>query len=260
MKPVNIGLIGKFYSGMHALAAGLIDGCPNARPIALGSGNVAGAMNPARMDAYVFLHDEGYEELDTLLATGATLLSRVDRGADRGVHCLMIDDASAAQHLARHLVEQGATKLYFTGVEAPFCTRRAEAVQAVAQEESIPFARMDDAEALLQALTQESAPVGLLAMNDNMAHRHIHRLREAGVHVPNGVLVAGFDNAPLGAQPDAIPLTTCALPDREQGLAMGQLIAKAQNEKLQKGVIEFIPVTAHYYRASSNNNEDHTPA
>lgn len=252
---MKIGLIGKFYRGMEALATGLQDSCPNCRPVALGSGPVAEVLDLLRMDAFIFLHDEGFEEIEALQSSGAVLLSRVNRGAESGVIPVPIDDAAAARRLGFHLVDQGARRLFFSGVDAPFCARRSESLEAVAREAGIPFRREDDPQELVKAVTGAlGAPAGLLAMNDNMARRLATTVAERGCSVPREVLVAGFDNSPPDPSPNPLALTSCALPDREQGRRMGEILIRLRaGERLEAGSFT-VPITDFFYRCSTLRN------
>ncbi len=249
---MKIGLIGKFYRGIEALAVGLRDSFPACRPVALGSGPVGEVVESSRMGAFVFLHDEGFEELDALLASRAILLSRVERGLDRGVIAAPINDAAAARQLGVHLVENGVRRLFFSGVEAPFCARRADALEALAREAGVCFRREDDEAELVNAISAASAePVGLVAMNDNKARRLAAAMLERGCAIPDRVRVAGFDNSPPDPAENPLALTSCALPDREQGRIFGELLTRLRSgESLESNCFP-VPVTDFYYRRST---------
>ena len=74
-----------------------------------------------------------------------------------------------------------------------------------------------------QLLAAADPPTGLLALSDQLALGALRAARDAGVPVPGGLSVVGFDDAPGAAHAEP-PLTTVAQPLLERGRAAGALL------------------------------------
>ncbi len=256
MNTLNIGLIGKHYAGMVELAAGLQDALERARPIALGSGSIRAFAEI--IDAWVFLHEEGLEEAEFLRETGCPVVSRVRATLPMGIPAVLIDDGEAAQILAMHCLSEGAAKLCFSGVAAPFADRRGEAVKRIAVKAGVPFERQDDHWELIDSLGREFrdetdplSSAALIAMNDGRALQCMTAALETRIRIPEQLRIAGFDNKPLPDFPGALPLTSVALPDRAQGKQVGVLIKRMLDGEKLGEYFEMTPVTDFHYREST---------
>jgi DNA-binding LacI/PurR family transcriptional regulator len=78
--------------------------------------------------------------------------------------------------------------------------------------------------AMRELLALGERPDAVFAANDLMALGALHAAQEAGVRVPDDLLLVGYDDIPFAAisQP---PLTTMAMPKRELGRAAAALLA-----------------------------------
>jgi len=163
-----------------------------------------------------------------------------------------IDDRSAAQHMAEHLLALGHRRLgvvCFGLHRAPVRSLVDEGVQAAAtfavsrqrlagfrdaavradlNWSEVPVAQGTDstveegAAGAATVLATRPRPTALLCLSDRLAEGALHTAARLGLRVPEDLSIAGFDDAPPAA---ALGLTTIRQPTRRKGeLAMRALL------------------------------------
>lgn len=154
---------------------------------------------------------------------------------------VICDNEGGIAALVDHLVDvHGVTEMSFIGELTTYdMHRRFEAFQSRAAERGIAMGRplLDDSVAsskewlvnLCEAIDAEQLPRALVCGNDQTALAVIDLLRDAGVRVPQDVIVTGFDGI-LASASAPVTLTTV----RQPLGAMGRLAAKLLDE--QRGV------------------------
>jgi DNA-binding LacI/PurR family transcriptional regulator len=139
-----------------------------------------------------------------------------------------VDFAPAMNRLLTHLVSQGCRKLGYVSLASSFqpVEQRYAVCSTFAAIHSLGFAEIPVAEA--EASLMEGARVGLAAwlrnntnrpdaifcQNDEIALGAYRALREAGLSVPDDMLLAGCDDLPYVSYIEP-PLTSLSLPVRE---------------------------------------------
>lgn len=146
---------------------------------------------------------------------------------------VICDNEGGIAALVDHLVDvHGVTEMSFIGELTTYdMHRRFEAFQSRAAERGIAMGRplLDDSVAsskewlvnLCEAIDAEQLPRALVCGNDQTALAVIDLLRDAGVRVPQDVIVTGFDGI-LASASAPVTLTTV----RQPLGAMGRLAAK----------------------------------
>jgi LacI family transcriptional regulator len=145
--------------------------------------------------------------------------------------------------LTRHLVrDHGLTELAFVGgmadspdAEARFQGYRAACAEAGLAAPAEPDVRgeltqAEGRQAVERLLARaDGRPQAILFANDQMAVGGLHALQQAGLRVPEDVVVTGFDGIPLGrmARPT---LTTVRQPIRQLGEEAAELLLQRLNE------------------------------
>ncbi len=115
-----------------------------------------------------------------------------------------LDNAAGTRAALEHLLDQGVRRLLvLNGNERSNDARERRAtVELVARERDVEFLELYDCDfdarvayETMRALTASGVRFdGLLAANDEMALGAMRALREAGLHVPEDVALAGFDD------------------------------------------------------------------
>ena len=152
---------------------------------------------------------------------------------------MQIDNYGGARSLALALVDQGYRRFaVFSGVKSLLTSRdRVQGFRDGLAERGVDLA---DERIYAAEFTRDggAAAVGALlddgiddvdcvfAVNDVMAVGAMSRLRDAGVHVPDDLAIAGFDD--ISTARDVTPaLTTVSLPLREVGASAIELALTA---------------------------------
>jgi len=148
------------------------------------------------------------------------------------------DDFDGSRQITRHLVDQGHTKIAFLGNgRAARTTQRRlsgychemRASNLPVQDGYIfqaPNGRPEGGEiGVGHFLNLPDPPSAIQSFNDMMAIGALKALREAGVSVPEGCSVAGFDDIPLSAYVDP-SLTTFQQPKFDLGYQAAQMMAR----------------------------------
>lgn len=148
-----------------------------------------------------------------------------------------LDNRQAGYVVAEHLVARGCRSLGFvshTDVANTVAIRiegaRRALVDAEMGSESFRLYETDaDEQALADQLASARMPDGLICYNDSSAARLMQALGAAGVAVPDGVRIAGFDDVEY-AKLLATPLTTYRQPCSEIGIvAVETMLSRISN-------------------------------
>ncbi|WP_280156255.1 LacI family DNA-binding transcriptional regulator [Piscinibacter sp. XHJ-5] len=128
------------------------------------------------------------------------------RFEEPGCACVRTDGRVAGRLLGTHLLERGFRRVLYAGYAASrWSEDRAEGLAAVLSEAGVPLQRCESStpsldggrlatDAWFQSALRPDAVVGY---NDMIAIGFMRELQRRGVHVPDEVGVAGFDNVPL---------------------------------------------------------------
>ncbi len=143
-----------------------------------------------------------------------------------------IDNVLSGYELARHVIAQGARRIwYFSNpLPAPTSLNRGNGVGlAVAEaglrwtKDSIFFADPTDTRAARRLLSGRNGADAIIAVNDHVAAQLHKTLTAIGKRVPEDVRLAGFNGDPCGA--DCVPpITTMVQPCAEIGQAAVRLM------------------------------------
>lgn len=150
---------------------------------------------------------------------------------------VLIDNERAGYVAAKHLIDQGRTRIAFVAARddyQPVHDRRTGARAAVAEAggavELVEVQTSDldptggtEAGKRLAAMPAESRPDAVLAVTDLLAMSIINELTNNGVRVPEDVAVMGCDHN-SAAWGGAIPLTSVAMQGEEMGRAAVDLL------------------------------------
>ncbi|GAA3938690.1 LacI family DNA-binding transcriptional regulator [Microbacterium soli] len=162
-------------------------------------------LNPVRLEDSV-LHDA--DDLPPLVVIGEVEQQRADHAG--------IDSRLAAAEIARHVLSRGARRIAVIGgatarTEATATSRlRLEGVHDALAEAGIdsdprrevyrmPWSMASGAEAMRELLDRGVEIDAVIAFTDSLAFGALHALAEAGIRVPEDVLLAGFDDVELSA-------------------------------------------------------------
>lgn len=151
---------------------------------------------------------------------------------------ITIDNAGGARDVVRHLAALGHTHIAF--ITGP--ARNADAEQRRRGFRAGVRAKNLDAVELTGDFTEESGhaageaivrmkprPTAVFAANDSMAIGALSAFRDAGVRVPDGIALVGFDDIPIARFLDP-PLTTVKVPIAELGRRGLQLLIGEQEQ------------------------------
>jgi LacI family transcriptional regulator len=147
------------------------------------------------------------------------------------------DDALAAYHLTRHLLELGHKRIaILTGrLVAPWAQERLDGYRRALREASLDLDDRliftagstveDGAKAGLQILNEKCSATAILAVNDLVAVGCANTLLQQGIRIPEDVSVAGFGNIRVGEH-FRVPLTTVRQPKYRLGVAALETMLK----------------------------------
>lgn len=132
-----------------------------------------------------------------------------------------IDNVQAGCRLARHLIDQGARRLAFVARpgSAPTVRLRAQGIAAAALEARLPWSpahvhavEPDNARAVAALFRRKaSRPDAVICANDVTAACFARTCATLGLHIPQDLLLAGFDGQRISAFTSP-PLTTMRQP------------------------------------------------
>lgn len=151
------------------------------------------------------------------------------------VHSINIDDRAAAMGIVAHLIDQGYRHIaHLTGKSGHASSLQREegyrAALTAAGRAPDPaliahgdFSIKSGRAAMLSLLDQAICPDAIFAASDEMAIGALQVLNERGLHVPEQVAIAGFDDIPMATLTNP-PLTTVHHPMRKMGRAAARLL------------------------------------
>jgi DNA-binding LacI/PurR family transcriptional regulator len=243
-------LLGVVFGLHHPFHADLVEGVYAAAEPA-GYGVVLSAVAPSRDErrAVESLLDDRCEALlllgpesptARLAELGARLpVVAVARSvATESVEVVRSGDADGAAQAVDHLVGLGHRHIaHVDGGRAPGAAERRRGYRAAMRrhgladrEQLVPggMSAADGAGAVPGLLAGAQAPTAVLAFNDECATGVLDALLRAGVPVPTGVSVVGFDDSHLARLPH-VDLTTVAQDARDMArLAVGKAVARLE--------------------------------
>lgn len=191
------------------------------------------------------------EELEVISRRLPVVMLAGPREIDRLDHIEVANHEGQAE-LTRHLVEgHGLTRLAFVGgmADSPDAEARFQGHRAACAAAGLPVPDEPDVRgeltqaegraAVRRLLARDAGrPQAVLFANDQMAVGGLHALEQAGLRVPEDVVVTGFDGIPLGrmARPT---LTTVRQPIRGLGEEAVELLLKrlAEPERAPESVV-----------------------
>lgn len=191
------------------------------------------------------------EELEVISRRLPVVMLAGPREIDRLDHIEVANHEGQAE-LTRHLVEgHGLTRLAFVGgmADSPDAEARFQGYRAACAAAGLPVPDEPDVRgeltqaegraAVRRLLARDAGrPQAVLFANDQMAVGGLHALEQAGLRVPEDVVVTGFDGIPLGrmARPT---LTTVRQPIRGLGEEAVELLLKrlAEPERAPESVV-----------------------
>ncbi|GAB3755255.1 LacI family DNA-binding transcriptional regulator [Zhihengliuella somnathii] len=187
--------------------------------------------------------------LDGSLAAAEAVRSRgvpvvnVNWPGDQRSCGVISDDEFGGYLAAKHLIEQGCKRLMFAGgphTLSAISARLSGAQRAVAEADGVELEFVETERITVRGghelgrelIDRPAArrPDGLFAASDALAVGTIHELLVAGLHVPDDLLVVGYDNNHL-ASDSAVPITTVGQPGHE----MGRTAARLLLEEIESG-------------------------
>ncbi len=177
-------------------------------------------------------------------------------GSSRFGGTIRVDNSGGISALVRHLADVHGTRNFgFVGgiPDSPDATARFDAVVSSVTEVG---GRLDPENVLVgdfslaraEAAIEErlrhdtSLPDVFVCANDQMALGVVRVLRDNGHHVPDKILVTGFDDIPVAGQ--IYPtLTTVTQPSFELGVAAVNMVIGLLDGEVAVGAIEILPTT-----------------
>lgn len=153
-----------------------------------------------------------------------------------------IDNREGAARVVTHLIEQGHRRI--AAITGPAGSADAEA-RLAGYHDALEHHDLSEGPIVEGEFTQESGfeagqqianhserPDAVFACNDYMAIGAMAAFREAGIHVPNDIAVAGFDDISSARYANP-PLTTVHVPVYDIGRrAGGRLLQRIQSDQL----------------------------
>lgn len=177
---------------------------------------------------------------------------RIEGGA---FDSIIVDNYGGAYAMTEHLVRQGHRRIaLITGGSQNYdAAERARGYRAALRDGGAEwsaelevegtFTDVSGYEAARRLLTLAPRPTAVFASNDAMAIGALSAFREAGLHVPDDIAVAGFDDIPIAAY--VMPrLTTVHVPISELGVrAMERLVEAVRRENHHARRQDVVPTT-----------------
>ena len=115
--------------------------------------------------------------------------------------CITIDEYYAANLIINHLVDSGRKKLLLISTDTHVHQLRSEAFERVALERSVeltirqsPQGDPHDVGVRMATEVDVAEIDALICTNDQMAMGALYTLKERDIHVPNNLVVTGFDD------------------------------------------------------------------
>jgi len=157
---------------------------------------------------------------------------------------VLIDNSQGAYEAVAHLIRLGHHRIGFIGgsIDHPSISDRLKGYEMALEEFGCPrnsslvakdqpdSSAEDGYKATRRLLGLSSPPSAIFATNDTMAMGTIKAAREAGLEVPDGLAVVGFDDIEVASHTHP-PLTTMRVPKEE----MGALAVRKMVEIIESG-------------------------
>jgi LacI family transcriptional regulator len=169
----------------------------------------------------------------TRVLFGKTPVVAFDRPVpDPSVDVVLVQNTAGARHIVGHLIEHGHRRIAFMGLSRSLFTINARflgyrrALQEAGLKEDAFFgcdSEEDTLRALKNKLKGANAPTAILTSNTLATRYILSSIAHLGVHVPNDLAVAGFDDFDM-AEFTAPPLTVVRQPAQEMGRVATNLL------------------------------------
>lgn len=240
LHPAGYGLyhqemIGGLYDGLAPIGANLLVLAAGAEK----PSDVPAMMRRARADAMVYMGAFEPEVLSEMLRDGPPAVVLDYDAGDLPVDGIRVDNPEIGRLAVGHLLAGGVRPedlAILEGNPRDLSSRRrlegafdalraAGADPGAVRREIGGFTRPGGRDAMRRLLAGGPAPRGLYCMNDEMASGALEALREAGLRVPEDVLVVGTDDS-LWSRSAVPPLTTVRIDARHMGSQAMRLLLK----------------------------------
>jgi DNA-binding LacI/PurR family transcriptional regulator len=193
----------------------------------------------------------GFAELTELAATIPTVVASAIDATPEVVATVRSDDNAGVDLVVAHLVDQGVERIALVGGEGGTvsASRAAAFRESIARRglesacwvETADFTEAGARRAVERMLDEGRLPEAIVAVNDLSAIGVITALEDAGIAVPGGCRVAGYDDTSLAAIP-RISLTSVDPGNRRIGRdAAAALLAALGSEAPDRGLEVLIP-------------------
>ncbi len=194
-----------------------------------------------RIDGLILAGPDINPSLIIALAHKGLPVVLVDNALERTpLNCVLCEDSEGARSAVEHLIGHGYKHIAFVGGPSSWLSTRERqkgyeaAIYDAGLATKVVHENVTTLDAGLAAgrklFAAQERPRAVYAVNDAMAMGVIRAAREAGLAVPGGVAVAGFDDVSLAASVDP-PLTTV----RVNKEVMGELAARRLLELIGDG-------------------------
>lgn len=150
-----------------------------------------------------------------------------------GMCCVAVDERLGGRLATQHLIDQGSRRLAYLGgpLDLHAISERFDGARQTAREASIELALVEtrgltirDGRAAGRDVLGRSPRVdGVLCASDPLAVGVIQAASEAGITVPDELVVIGYDDNHFASE-SAIPVSTVAQPGRRMGEAAARLL------------------------------------
>jgi LacI family transcriptional regulator len=182
---------------------------------------------------------QGQTRLNRMLL-GKTPLVAFDRPlGDPGFDTVLVQNQSGTKRMVQHLIEHGHTAIAFLGLSRGLFTinaryqgyRRAMLEAGLELDANFQCGTLESALQAVQARLRSKKPPTAYFTSNTLATRYVFEaLLQLGVHIPEDVALAGFDDFEL-AELTSPPLTVVRQPAQE----MGRVAASQLFERLERG-------------------------
>ena len=183
----------------------------------------------------------GFAELGDLTATIPTVVASAIDATEDVVATVRSDDNAGLDLVVAHLAEQGVERIAFVGGDGGTVSASREAAFRTsvgargfgdnAWVERADFTEAGARRAVARLLAEDRLPQAIIAVNDLTAIGVITALEEAGVPVPGGCRVAGYDDTTLSAIP-RISLTSVDPDNRRIGRVAAEALLDGSGEPI----------------------------
>jgi LacI family transcriptional regulator len=148
------------------------------------------------------------EDLETLYSVGISVVIHCEEPTHPYMDNIVLDEARAVEELVTYLIEQGHRRIAtIAGPEGTWTGRvRRAGYEAALRKHDIPvcdelivvsrYRRGSGASAMDHLLAMDNPPTAVFAGNDFLAIGALLHAVDAGLHVPDDIAIAGFDDIP----------------------------------------------------------------